>query len=150
MRDEDIERVRGQLKLLQRRMRHEALPVAGLSLTATRVLGAAARAAAPAQPGDLTDRLQMTTSNVAAALRELEAAGLVDRAKDAQDRRKVRVVLTEEGRSVVAESRRERDSWLGQAIESLLDPDEQRLLRAAGDLMERLAAYEPTEDPRTR
>lgn len=147
MRDEDIERLRGQLKLLQRRMRNEALPVTGLSLTATRVLGAAARAAEPAQPGDLTGLLQMTTSNVAAALRELEAAGLVTRARDAQDRRKVRIVLTQEGQSVVAASRRERDSWLGQAIEALLEPDEQELLRAAGDLMERLAAYEPPAKP---
>ena len=104
MRNEDIERLRVQLKLLQRRMRHEALPVSGLSRTATRVLGAAARTAGPAQPGDLTGQLQMTTSNVAAALRELEAAGLVTRDRDAHDRRKVRIVLTEEGQSVVAVS----------------------------------------------
>ncbi|MFE3169269.1 MarR family winged helix-turn-helix transcriptional regulator [Streptomyces sp. NPDC059224] len=149
MQDEDIQRLRGQLKLLQRRMRHEALPVTGLSLTATRVLGAAARAADPAQPGDLTGLLQMTTSNVAAALRELEAAGLVTRVRDAQDRRKVRIVLTGEGQSVVAASRRERDSWLGQAIEALLEPDEQQLLRAAGDLMQRLAAYESPANPNT-
>ena len=149
MRDEDIERLRVQLKLLQRRMRHEALPVSGLSRTATRVLGAAARAAEAAQPGDLTGQLQMTTSNVAAALRELEAAGLVTRDRDANDRRKVRIVLTEEGQSVVAASRRERDSWLGQAIETLLDPNEQELLREAGDLMERLAAYEPPQSPNT-
>ena len=150
MLDKDIERLRGQLKLLQRRMRHEALPVTGLSLTATRVLGAAARAAEHAQPGDLAAHLQMTASNVAAALRELEAGGLVTRARDAHDARKVRVVLTEQGQSVVAASRRERDSWLGQAIETLLDPEEQELLRKAGTLLERVAAYEPPESPGIR
>lgn len=147
MQDKDIECLRGQLKLLQRRMRYEALPATGLSLTATRVLGAAARAAEPARPGDLTGRLQMTASNVAAALRELEAAGLVTRTRDAYDHRKVRIVLTSQGQSVVAAIRRERDSWLGQAIENLLDPDEQEILRTAGHLMERLAAYEPSANP---
>ena len=88
MQDEDIERLRRQLKSLQRRMRREVLPVAGLSLTATRVLGAAARGADRTQPTDLADELQMTSSNVAAALREFESAGLVTRARDALDRRK--------------------------------------------------------------
>ena len=146
MRDEEIERVRNQLKLFQRRMRREALPVAGLSHSATRVLGAAARTP-ETRPGDLTGTLQMTTSNVAAALRELEAAGLVTREKDTQDRRKVRIELTGQGCDVVAASRRERDSWLGQAIESLLDPEEQELLRKAGALLERLAAYESPDAP---
>jgi DNA-binding MarR family transcriptional regulator len=146
MRDEDIERVRNQMKLLQRRLRREALPVGGLSLTATRVLGAAARGGGSAQPGELAEQLQMTSSNVAAALRELEGAGMVTRAADALDRRRVLIVLTERGRSVVAESRRERDSWLGRAIEARLDAEEQELLRAAGELMQRLADYDETHD----
>ncbi|MEC3997038.1 MarR family transcriptional regulator [Actinacidiphila sp. DG2A-62] len=144
MQDADIERLRNQLKLLQHRMRREALPVAGLSRSATRVLGAAARSA-QTRPGDLTDRLQMTTSNIAAALRELEAAGLVFRERDEQDRRKVRVVLTPQGQDVVAQSRRERDSWLGQAIETVLDPEEQDLLLRAGNLLQRIAGYEPPQ-----
>ncbi|MEV7075087.1 MarR family transcriptional regulator [Streptomyces sp. NPDC093990] len=121
-----------------------ALPVAGLSRSATRVLGEAARSA-QTRPGDLTDRLQMTSSNIAAALRELEAAGLVFCERDEQDRRKVRVVLTPRGQDVVAQSRRERDSWLGRAVETVLDPEEQDLLLRAGNLLERVAGYEPPQ-----
>lgn len=48
---------------------------------------------------------------MAAALRELETAGMVNRTGDPVDRRKVRVVRGEgPGRS----SRREGDSWLGR------------------------------------
>ncbi|WP_051939807.1 MarR family winged helix-turn-helix transcriptional regulator [Phaeacidiphilus oryzae] len=147
MKEEDIELLRAQLKLLQRRLREEALPVTGLSLTAARVLGAVARAPEDAQPRQLGERLAMTAPNVSAALRELEAAHMVTRGKDPSDGRRVRIALTDHGRKTVAHSRRERDTWLGQAIEALLDEAEQQQLSAAGQLMERLAGYRPPAPP---
>lgn len=143
MRDNEIGRLRTQFKLLQRRLRQEALPVAGLSLSAARVLGAVARSPEGAQPSSLAEQLTMSSPNVSAALRELDAAEMVARTKDPDDARKVHIILTTHGRQIVARSRHERDSWLGQAITSLLDDEEQQLLRAAGELMERLAAYQP-------
>jgi DNA-binding MarR family transcriptional regulator len=143
MRDGEIERLRTQLKLLQRRLRREALPVPGVSLTAARVLGASALLGEEASPRKLAEEARMTSSNVAAALRELERAGLVTREQDPADGRRVLVVVTEAGRSVVAARRRERDTWLGRAIGELLDEREQEILVAAGDLLERLAGYEP-------
>lgn len=143
MRDDEIERLRTQIKLVQRRLRQEALPVTGLSLSAARVLSAIARTPEDAQPGQLTERLTMSGPNVSAALRELAAADMIARTKDPHDARKVRIVLTAHGREIVARSRQERDSWLGQAITALLNDDEQQVLRAAGELLERLSAYEP-------
>jgi DNA-binding MarR family transcriptional regulator len=145
MRDEEISRFRTQLKALQRRLRQESPPAPGVSSTGMRLLGAAARAAVagrPAQPGQLADELQMTSSNVAAALREVQAAGLVRRRRDAADARRVLVELTDAGAAVVAEHRRERDTWLGQAIGALLDDGERATLLAAGDLLERLAGWQ--------
>ncbi|UOZ04875.1 MarR family winged helix-turn-helix transcriptional regulator [Amycolatopsis sp. WQ 127309] len=144
MRDDEIERLRTQLKLLQRRLRQEALPVTGLSLSAARVLGAVARSPEDAQPGNLAEQLTMSAPNVSAALRELDAADMIARTKDPGDARKVRIVLTTHGREMVARSRHERDSWLGQAITSLLDEQEQQLLLLAGNLMERLAGHQPS------
>ncbi|MBB1154697.1 MULTISPECIES: MarR family winged helix-turn-helix transcriptional regulator [Amycolatopsis] len=143
MRDDEIERLRTQVKLLQRRLRREGMPVTGLTLTAFAVLGAIARSPETAQPRLLAEQLTMSSPNVSAALRELAADDLIARTKDPDDARKVRIVLTGRGREVVARSRRERDSWLGRAITALLDDEEQRVLRAAGELMERLAGYEP-------
>lgn len=84
----------------------------------------------------------MTSSNVAAALRELEVAGLIFRQKDPGDARRVRLSVTERGSVVVADFRRERDTWFGRAVEAVLSPDEQRVLMAAGQLLQRLAEYE--------
>lgn len=142
MDDADIERLRNQLKLLQRRLRREGLPAEGVSRSALLVLAAAAVAAGDVNPRLLATRLQMTSSNVAAALRELETAGLVIRFKDPHDGRKVRIQVTEQGRAVDARRRSERHSWLGRAIETQLDEHEQQLLRTAGELIERITGYD--------
>jgi DNA-binding MarR family transcriptional regulator len=137
--DQDVRRFRAQMKLLQRRLRREMPPVRGLSMTALRVLGAVARLPEGSQPRQVADELQMTSSNVAAALRELEEGGFLRREKDSADARRVLLFLTGSGETLVADFRRERDTWLGRAMETLLDEDEQRLLLAAGHLMQRLA-----------
>lgn len=143
MDDHEVRLFRTQMKLLQRRLRREMQPAHGLSRTALQVLTAVERSAEPPQPRQLAEATQMTSSNVAAALRELEAADTVERRRHADDARRVEVLITAHGRAVVAHVRSERDSWLGRAVESLLDPGEQRTLLAAGALMQRLAEFEP-------
>jgi DNA-binding MarR family transcriptional regulator len=143
MDDGDVGTFRSQMKLLQRRLRREPLPAGGLSGTAWRVLATINRLEEGPLPGQVADELQMTSSNVAAALRELDAAGFIRRERDAADARRVRVFVTKRGAALVAEVRSERDTWLGGAVESLLDEKEQRLLIRAGALMERLAGFEP-------
>jgi DNA-binding MarR family transcriptional regulator len=145
--EEEVRRLRTQIKLLQRRLRRETFPEHGLSRTALQVLAATVRFPGTPQPRHLAEELMMTSSNVAAALRELEAAGHVRRRKDAADARRVLVLATEQGEAVVAGVRNDRDSWLGRAVETLLDPGEQRLLLAAGELMQRLAEFEPEPAP---
>jgi len=130
------------MKLLQRRLRQEAQPVQGVSRTALQVLSALVRLPEGAQPGQLGQELSMTSSNVAAALRELEAAGLVHRRRDETDARRVLVFVTGPGRALLADVRSEKQTWLGRATTALLDQDEQRLLLAAGALMQRLAEFE--------
>ncbi|MGQ4516521.1 hypothetical protein [Streptomyces sp. DW26H14] len=55
--------------------------------------------------------------------------------------------VTERGHAVVPDVLRERDSWLGRAMQTLLDEEEQRIPLAAGALMERLAAFEAAGAP---
>lgn len=141
MNDSEVRQLQTQLKSFQRRQRAERLPVAGLSSTAVKVLGAIARSGG-CQPGQVVDELQMTTSNVAAALRELDAIDVVRRRKDTTDGRRVNVELTDAGRRLVDENRATRDSWLADAIDAVLDEDEQQILLAAGSLLARLARVE--------
>ena len=145
MNDEEIARLRRQMTLLQRRLRREVPAVTGISLTAVRVLGEVTRNPEPSQPGHIAQFLAMTGSNVAAALRELEQAGHIERHKDPADARRVLIHVTAQGRAVTTAVRQERTTWLGRAIESGLDADEQQVLLHAGRLFERLAAYDSEE-----
>ena len=141
MHDDDLNRLLGQLRALQRRQRRERPPVEGLSRSAVRVLGAVARSDGGAQPTQIGAELVMTSSNVAAALRELTGAGLVSRLGDEADTRRVNVTLTPAGERLVADNRATRDMWLVEAMRDLLTPGDETGLVAAGPLPERLAGY---------
>lgn len=145
MDDDSVRRFRGQMRMLGRRLRRELPPVRGVSRTAVQVLRVIARGSEPS-PGDVAERLRMTSSNVAAALRELEDAALVRRARDPRDGRRVRLSLTGAGGEAVACVHAERDTWLGRAIEATLDAEQQRTLARAGVLMQRLAEYGGDDD----
>ncbi|MFF1833429.1 MarR family winged helix-turn-helix transcriptional regulator [Streptomyces sp. NPDC058231] len=146
MEDEDVRRFRRQMKLLQRRLRREVLPVGGLSHSEVQVLAVIVRTDA-VTPRSVADELRMTSSNVAAALRELEADGLVTRERDPQDGRRVKLSLTQRGAGLVAAFRSERDTWLGRAITTQLTAEESACLARAGDLMERLSHFAPEGPP---
>lgn len=135
-------RLEEQLKRFIRWNRSAHPPIDGLSRSAISVLAATVRAGSPApRPGDLARELGMTTSNIASALRELDGGGYVTREPNRHDGRRVDIVLTEKGRSAMAERRATKSSRLHQAIEATLGEDEQRELLLAGDLLERLATY---------
>jgi DNA-binding MarR family transcriptional regulator len=144
VRDVEVREFRAQIRLLQRRLRLESLVVPGVSRSAFQVLGALTRLPGGSQPRQVADELRMTSSNVAAALRELEGAEFIRRQRDdPEDARRVRVFVTESGAAAVADFRHERDTWLGRAVEAVLSDDEQRALLAAGQLLQRVAEYEP-------
>jgi len=141
MNEENLNRLLGQLRTLQRRQRRERPPVEGLSRSAVQVLGAVARGDCGAQPTQLARELVMTSSNVAAALSELIGQGLVERATDKVDTRRVNITLTPAGERLVANDRSTRDDWLIHAIYDLLTDEEELVLIAAGSILERLANY---------
>lgn len=143
MKDEDLNRVLGQLRALQRRQRSEHPPVEGMSRSAVRVLGAVARSDGGARPTQIGTELVMTSSNVAAALRELDHGGLISRLPDEADTRRVNITLTAAGERAVADNRATRDVWLIEAMRDLLTDEEEGILVAAGAILERLAAYRP-------
>lgn len=89
--------------------------------------------------GELADRERVSAPSMNRTVNCLEEAGYVSRTPDANDRRKVNIDLTDEGRAVVAETVRRRDSWLEHAFESL-SPDQRDTLRAAAEIMREVAA----------
>ncbi|BAX92553.1 MarR family winged helix-turn-helix transcriptional regulator [Mycobacterium shigaense] len=135
---EEASRLRRQLMTLQRRLRRE-MKTRPVAQSDALVLGAIDRRGGTVSPGQLAVDLVMTTSNVAAALRSLEAAGLISRQRDSNDARRVHIELTEAGRRLVVKNRRRRDDWLCDTINTSLSPREQKILQEAGELMSRLA-----------
>jgi DNA-binding MarR family transcriptional regulator len=92
----------------------------------------------------------MTTSDLAAAeyvrpqsmavtVASLVGAGLVRRAGDQADKRRVMVSLTARGRAALVGTRQTQGEWLAHAILTRLDRDEQRMLVDAVRILDRLA-----------
>lgn len=125
---------------MARRLRHEA-QANDESWSRLLLLGAIDRHGAEATPSVLADAESMRSSNLAAALRDLDQRGLISRTPDASDRRKVRVALTPLGQRTLHENRSRRERWLAQAMLACLSHDERARLIEAGELIERVLAY---------
>ena len=66
--------------------------------------------------GGLGGRLFLESSTLTPLLKRLEAAGLVKRARCAEDERQVRVSLTEEGRALHDKAREHHPAWAARAF----------------------------------
>lgn len=102
----------------------------GISRGEFDVLATLRRAGDPAlSPGRLSDELMITTGGCTGRLDRLERAGLLERSPDPDDRRGVRVTLTDEGREVV-----------DRAVEAGLEVQRSALAVLSPDQVDRLDA----------
>jgi len=149
VKDAELAELQSSIRALHAHLRRSLPPVDGVSRTASRVLGAIARAGDDgAQPRLIAEELAMTSSNAATALRELERAGYILRHRDPHDGRRVSAVLTPRGSEAVAAHRSLRLVGLREAVEAALTPDEQRRLTAAIPLLSRVAETGQREEGR--
>ena len=128
----DLRVVIGQLV---RRLRAERRD---LSLAQVTVLGRLDRVG-PCGVSDLAAGERVRPQSMASTVAALLAAGLVSRAPDPGDRRRVLIALTPAGREALADDRRRREGWLADAIRGDLSPKEQRALADAAVLLARIA-----------
>ena len=128
----DLRVVIGQLV---RRLRAERrdLPLAQMT-----VLGRLDRVG-PCGVSDLAAGERVRPQSMASTVAALLAVGLVSRAPDPGDRRRVLIALTPAGREALAVDRRRREGWLADAIRGDLSPKEQRALADAAVLLARIA-----------
>jgi DNA-binding MarR family transcriptional regulator len=130
------EELRATLGRLVRRLRAEpGPPVPQLT-----VLGRIDRHG-PASISELADGERMRPQSMAQTVRELEAAGLVSRRADPDDRRRMFVDLTPAGLETLRATRARRSTWLAETLEHELAPSERELLRDAIALLDRIAAH---------
>lgn len=114
---------------LARRLRRVAA-TDGISPTQRSILTTLERRG-PLTHGDLAAVERVRPPTITAAVDRLEAQGLVARTRDETDRRVTRVALTDPGRQLVADARRERTAYLAQRLGALPAADRAAIAAAA-------------------
>jgi DNA-binding MarR family transcriptional regulator len=122
---------------LARRLRNEREDTS-LSLNQLSAMGTLARLG-PLTLGELAAAERIQPPSMTRTVSALEARGLVVREADANDRRLVIVLLSDEGKQMLAADRRRRDAWLNQRLRGLTS-DEREVLRRAVPVLEKLAS----------
>lgn len=137
-----MQELQTQLWMLTRRARQSVTPIEGVSRSAARMLTTIARhpTVDGIQPSHLAEKLAMTSSNVAAALRELDCAGYIHRRRSPDDGRRVQIMLTDHGRAAITARNSLRTNALRDVIHRSLTPTEQAQLAAAIPLLAKLTA----------
>jgi DNA-binding MarR family transcriptional regulator len=92
----------------------------------------------PATSADLSREVGIKPQSMGSAIAGLEAMGLVARKPHLTDGRQINIELTRQGAAVRKSASEAKRSWLAGAI-SRLDPQEQKTLLKAGEIMQRLA-----------
>lgn len=96
----------------------------------------------PRTLGEVAALEQVSAPTISRTVAQLVDQGYVTRETDPDDRRSVRLSLSEQGAAVVRRERAHRDAWMTARIEGLTAAD-RTLLRRATDLIEGLLEREP-------
>jgi len=89
-------------------------------------------------PGELAQRLQVTTPTIVKTASRMESAGLLARRRDIKDARLVRLYLTDHGRAVHGPIEDERLRLQERAIAGLSDPQRRELETALAHVIRNL------------
>ena len=90
----------------------------------------------PFLPGELSAMRHMSTARVAMALKSLECKGMIERAVDKKDRRKVLVTITEQGKAQVKKIDDEFLANVRRLTDELGEEDSSEYIRIVGRLIE--------------
>lgn len=90
-------------------------------------------------PRELADIEKVSAPSMTRTAGGLVELGLVARADDPDDGRQVILSLTDEGRTLLRDVRRQRAEWMAVRVKTL-SPEEQDVLRRASAILARVAA----------
>jgi DNA-binding MarR family transcriptional regulator len=99
----------------------------------------------PVHPSELQQRTCTSSARVAAVLGALEKKGLIAREVDQQDRRRVLVTITDEGRERAERELAEMNAVLETLFVALGQEDTEELVRLLGRLLEVFVQLEAAE-----
>ncbi len=87
---------------------------------------------------DIGDDLGVSNAAASQLLDRLVQQGLVLRSENPEDRREKQLVLTDEGRKLLLESTRSRQSWLERLAATLTPEEQERVVEALEILMDHI------------
>jgi DNA-binding MarR family transcriptional regulator len=102
------------------------------------------RHSGPMTPTELAVIEGLQVQSLTRVLNELEDEGRIARSRSDEDRRRQIITLTDTGREALAGHVRDGNAWLAAALSETLTPAERGLVRIAADLLQQLAAAEPS------
>jgi DNA-binding MarR family transcriptional regulator len=127
-------RLRLAVTRLARRLRQES--GSGLSPSLTAALATIERHG-PLSPSDLAELERVQRPTATRIVSGLDAAGLILRGADPDDRRGVRISASPQGRALLRRLRTRKTAYLARRLEKL-EPEELATLERAAGLLERL------------
>jgi DNA-binding MarR family transcriptional regulator len=97
-------------------------------------------------PGDVAQRMHVTTPTVVKMATRMAAAGLISRRRDDRDGRLVRLYLTDRGRAVREEVERQQKLLEDQATAGLTADERRYLVSALEKIVRNLDGVPPADD----
>jgi DNA-binding MarR family transcriptional regulator len=132
------------LACIDRALRHHRLSRAGREALA--VLDGAGQ---PQAPTTIAERLIVTTASVTSLLDTLERRGLVERRPDPTDRRKLLIVITQDGKAIVDQFLPEVVALQTAALATLTEDQRRQLVELLATLGAHLTTLDVEEIIRT-
>jgi DNA-binding MarR family transcriptional regulator len=133
--------LRGVISDLHKRLRKQVYSAGELSFTEANTLSYLYKAGS-LFPSDLADINKIKKQSMSQVLNHLEERKLIRRVVLKEDKRKMAISLTGEGKRMIEKTRYERDEWLAGAIREWVGEKDARILAAAMPLLRRIADAE--------
>lgn len=130
--DDTIATLRVAILILARRMRYQQA-AEEISPSEGAVLGRVAKLGG-ITPGQLARSEHVQPPSMTRTLERLEGKGLLRRDPDPEDRRQVRVFITDDGQTYLERNRQLRTAWLTEQLGKLDAADQQMISGAAASL----------------
>ena len=130
--------LRGAVSDLHKRLRKQVYSAGGLSITEVTTLSYLDKSG-PLFPSDLAEINKVKKQSMSQVLKQLEERKLIRRVVLKEDKRKMAISLTGEGKRMIEKTRYERDEWLAGAMKATITEKDMRVLEAAIPLLLRIA-----------
>ncbi|WP_139300080.1 MarR family winged helix-turn-helix transcriptional regulator [Virgibacillus chiguensis] len=92
--------------------------------------------------GELSNRISLAFSTTTDLVDRMEKSGLVERVRDAKDRRVVRIHVLERGKTIIHEVVEKRQEYLGQVLEEFSEDQIDQLHKLLAYLHEQMKEKE--------